>query len=399
MKQASDSLLTLHHLCCKTMPCDRVLPRDDTRSNGYRLTPFHFHRESYAKRHRILLDLSCPPRCLFRSRLGEGRIRSLSSLPLFLIVFCTLALSVRASFSNGSLIISLKEQAVVQSDRILLKDVADLQAASPVQLQKVAQLPLGPSPAFGRVVTLSRHQIRKIIQTSIGFIPESSIRGSATVHVKLQSRSVDAGEIVPILMAHLIETTCWRESEIEIRSIENLEGIKLPLGNISLSIPSKATTTGRRNILVPIEATQAGETIRTFWITADVCIRAQVLVAEKKIPYGKVVDADNVISRIIEITDNRATYIRELDNALGKVTRRSLSPGDPLTRESLTNPYLVRNGETVKLRLERNGIVLSTLVRAEQNGKIGQVIRVRNLDFSKPLKAQVTGRAEVELKN
>jgi len=49
------------------------------------------------------------------------------------------------------------------------------------------------------------------------------------------------------------------------------------------------------------------------------------------------------------------------------------------------------------LRLQRNGIVLLSRGRAEQDGKLGQIIRVRNLDFSNVLKAQVTGRSEVML--
>jgi len=89
--------------------------------------------------------------------------------------------------------------------------------------------------------------------------------------------------------------------------------------------------------------------------------------------------------------------MRNVDDVTGMAAKRSFSPGDPLTLESLTKPFLVKSGDTVHLRLERNGLVLTSLVRAEQDGQLGQVIRVRNLEFSSVLNAKVTGRAKVEI--
>ena len=49
----------------------------------------------------------------------------------------------------------------------------------------------------------------------------------------------------------------------------------------------------------------------------------------------------------------------------------------PLTSEAFSDPFLVHHGETVQLRLERNGILLTSSARAEQDGRLGQVIVVR----------------------
>ena len=98
-----------------------------------------------------------------------------------------------------------------------------------------------------------------------------------------------------------------------------------------------------------------------------------------------------------DIADARVACLRKPEEAIGLIARRTLSPGDPLTRESLANPFLVRSGDTVRLRLERSGIRLAVLARAEQDGKLGQFIRIWSLDFSRPLKAQVVGRGEVKV--
>jgi flagella basal body P-ring formation protein FlgA len=93
----------------------------------------------------------------------------------------------------------------------------------------------------------------------------------------------------------------------------------------------------------------------------------------------------------------RLSYARDPQEILGKVSRRGLLSGDLLDRDTFTEPLLVHNGETVRLRLEREGIMLTSLAKAAQDGRLGQFIRVRSLDFSTLLKVQVTGRAEVKM--
>jgi flagella basal body P-ring formation protein FlgA len=215
--------------------------------------------------------------------------------------------------------------------------------------------------------------------------------------IVLQGRQVTITEIKPVLIDYLVKSTPWKQSEIEIRSVEGLKGIEVPQGDVSLNILSGTTVTGRNGILALIEAVQDGKGVRCFWITAAIRINAEVVAAGTRIPQGKIVTSDEVVRTPLEISDLHAGYFRDLDDVIGKVSRRTFSPGDPITREHLSDPFLIKHGDTVQLRLVRNGIVLTSSVKAEQNGRLGQFIRVRNVEFSSVLKAKVTGRAEVTI--
>jgi flagella basal body P-ring formation protein FlgA len=305
--------------------------------------------------------------------------------------------SVRIARGAEGLVINLKEEAVIRSKTVLLKDVADLRGPDPHQLEKLAQIALGPSPEFGVAKILSRHQIGALVEAAAGPIPDESFSGAAAVEIKLQGRQIDSKEIAPLLRSSLLAATPWKESEIEIRSIGNLKGIELPPDEAVLRLSPNATVMGQRNLMAAIEIAKAGKILRCFWITAEIRVHAKILTAAQKIPLGKIVDANDVVEKLTEITDLRAAYARNPEDVLGKASLHNFASGDPLTREAFANPFLVRHGETVQLRLERNGIVLTALARAEQDGRLGQIIRVRNLDFSTILKAQVTGRAQVML--
>lgn len=212
-----------------------------------------------------------------------------------------------------------------------------------------------------------------------------------------QGRPVAVKEIKPLLIDYLLKSTPWKESEIEVRSIEGLKGIDVPQGDIHFTVLSGTGVAGRSSMLVLMEAVQDGKGVRSFWITAAIRIHAEIVSAAKRIPQGKRLTSDELVRTALEIPDLHAGYFRDFEDVAGRVSRRALSPGDPIIRENLSDPFLIRSGETVQLRLVRNGIVLASTVRAEQNGRLGQVIKVRNLEFSSILKARVTGRAEVSI--
>jgi flagellar basal body P-ring formation protein FlgA len=138
-----------------------------------------------------------------------------------------------------------------------------------------------------------------------------------------------------------------------------------------------------------------GRSARTVWIMADVRINATVMQAARMLPFGTALTGDDIRPVRIEITDPRAACVRKAEAAPGKVLRRSIKTGELITEDALSDPPVVRSGDTVRLRLEQQNIRLVILARAEQDGRMGQSIRVRNLEFARVMKALVVGPGEV----
>jgi flagella basal body P-ring formation protein FlgA len=398
MKRALNSLLTLYPIPFTAILGAPAFPRDMAGADRRHLTPFIIRREIPQQYSSNLPGLSCPPRYLVCSWLGEERIHSLlHGIAFVLLVAAFVVLSAGSMFCANGIVVSLKEEVRIQSDSMSLKDVAELSGPDASQIKSLAQISLGPSPEFGKAKILYQHQIGVLVQDALGLLPNLSLTGAPAVQIRRQGRPIDPNEIIPLLKSFLLETTDWKESEIEIRSLGNLKGMELPLGEVQVRYSSSAAITGNRTLLVPIEIVQEGKVLHSLWVTANVVIHSKILVAAKRIPLGKTIGPEDVAESSIEIPNIRSVYARSLEDVLNKASRRSFLAGDSLTIDSFTNPIIVKNGEAVQLRLERNGIVLTSLGRAEQDGKLGQIIRVRNPDFSKVLKAQVTGKAQVAL--
>lgn len=65
---------------------------------------------------------------------------------------------------------------------------------------------------------------------------------------------------------------------------------------------------------------------------------------------------------------------------VGKVARRTLLPGQPITINAIENPQLVRRGVPVRLVFMEGGLTIITYAEPMQSGSAGEVIRVRNTE-------------------
>jgi flagella basal body P-ring formation protein FlgA len=123
-----------------------------------------------------------------------------------------------------------------------------------------------------------------------------------------------------------------------------------------------------------------------------------VVRAAKAVPYRKILRSSDFEVAVCEIRNLRARYFRSVDDVSGLVSKRALYPGDILDRAWVTERELVRSGDTVRLWVLGKRINISTLARALQSGKLGERIRVKNIDTNRAIRALVIGKGEVRVK-
>jgi flagella basal body P-ring formation protein FlgA len=208
---------------------------------------------------------------------------------------------------------------------------------------------------------------------------------------------VDFTDPDAVMRAHIARTAHCLESNVEIHSLRFLNGTEPADGSVQVRVLQDRVPSGYHNVILGLELRREGEALRTCWILVDASVQGPFLRAVKRIPYGAAISGGDFELVRAELRDLRADYFKVSEEVIGKTARRTLSPGDPLTRDALADPILVRSGERVRVRLQKDGISLAGLAQAEQNGKLGQLIRVRNLDFARVVKARVVGRGEVKI--
>jgi flagella basal body P-ring formation protein FlgA len=208
---------------------------------------------------------------------------------------------------------------------------------------------------------------------------------------------VPAEAVVSAIKGFVASAIPLTDAEVQVSLVGELKPGEVPAGELKVKVAQKARPTNLRRMLVLVEASNATGEKRNFWVLAEARIMARIVRALRPLKYGTSLTAGDLTEETAEIKDVRTRYCRNAAETTGLVLRRNVGIGDPLTWDDVAKPLLVRSGETVTLKAEGSGMLLSTSARAEQNGRLGDVIRVRNLGSARMVNARVIGNGEVRV--
>jgi flagella basal body P-ring formation protein FlgA len=120
-------------------------------------------------------------------------------------------------------------------------------------------------------------------------------------------------------------------------------------------------------------------------------VAAQNIMAETKVA------ASDVRLEEREIAGPQLHYFNNLDEVVGNVLTSSLPAGKILRQEMVQTPQVMHARALVSIIIQSGSIKVRTDGSAMQNGRVGQVIRVRNLSSGKILNAKVIDGNTVEV--
>jgi len=135
----------------------------------------------------------------------------------------------------------------------------------------------------------------------------------------------------------------------------------------------------------------SGQAPWTRYIQASVQVYEPVVVASRTLRRGERLGPADITLEERDINLVRDTVYRDPARAEGMAMRRTVQAGDPLTGQSVTEPVLVRRGDTVTLVAGNGAISIRHQGVALQDGTLGKRIDVRNQRSERVIRATVTG--------
>lgn len=121
-----------------------------------------------------------------------------------------------------------------------------------------------------------------------------------------------------------------------------------------------------------------------------------IVVPTRTIPVGSVVSSADLTTRTVQ-QPPAADIILDVGAVVGKEVRRTLYL-DRAIRDTDIGPItLVRRNDRVVVRYSRGPIELTTFGRAMEQGGMGQIIRVMNLDSRRTVYGRIAGPEIVDV--
>ncbi len=133
-------------------------------------------------------------------------------------------------------------------------------------------------------------------------------------------------------------------------------------------------------------------------LSPKILCRADAFVIRDSHPKGHVLSTSDLKKVPVWLGDDKKGYITDEKLCVGKELAREVTSGDYLRVNDLLNPVCARRGEVIWVTSTIGGLSVKLAVRAEQNGRLGDMIRVTNRSTQKAFDVELTGPKNAVLK-
>lgn len=123
----------------------------------------------------------------------------------------------------------------------------------------------------------------------------------------------------------------------------------------------------------------------------------QVVVAIAALPPNRPLAASDLTLARIDTALLPSAAVGDIADAVGKLLRTSVPAASPILTAQLEAPILIHRDQRVVVTLHDGGVTVKTVVVAEQDGRAGDVIALRNPSSQKVIHATVTAGGEAEM--
>ncbi len=134
---------------------------------------------------------------------------------------------------------------------------------------------------------------------------------------------------------------------------------------------------------------------RTFYVSFRVFGTKRFYVLKRDMKKGEIITADDFYEKEALLSDQ--TVCLSSEEILGKKLKKDVPAGTPITKEILEEAYLVKKGDIVTAKVENERMRILAKALSLEKGKMGDVIRLRNLSSGKEIVGIVSGEKEVRV--
>lgn len=278
--------------------------------------------------------------------------------------------------------------AVVTGDIVLLGDIATPSGNIPSQSwDKFAKVKLWPSPRkYGRPMAITRPKLRNALQRYLGKMASKAIL-PGSIAIQRGGKVVQKNTLSQMVTRTISNATQQLDGEAILRdtTIPNFIFLRDAKNRLDIE-PLKTVQAGRIGIRFR-EIDPTGRVVRRItggafldlWVTvpcAATPVNRNELLTPEKITYER----KNLAYLRGEAWDGRGGPYRAM---------RTLGAGTPIFEGDIEAVPVVAKGSRIDLIYRGTAIRLSVVAKAMEDGRVGEVIPVRNLQSKRQVYATV----------
>ncbi len=196
------------------------------------------------------------------------------------------------------------------------------------------------------------------------------------------------------VQAYVEKNSPWPNGRVKVEFPETVADVDVPSEKVTIKIRGRANEDfiGQTSFTASLRGTKPlrEEHIKvTLWVLMD------VVVSTKSLSSGTVLGAGDVKVQqkwYDAVPQNRVSDLKE---ALGKKLSISVNPHMEITKNVLKDCPIVRRNQPVRIILDNGTLCITASGVSQEDGMLGEVIRVQNTASKRVIHARVRGNALV----
>lgn len=313
------------------------------------------------------------------------------SFPVLLLLF-----SVIPVFSHDNQIrIIVSPEVEVEGEEYFLGDIAILEGGAPGILGELAGISLGPAPRAGNFRWLYQSYLELSLQRAGWPAGTYLLEMPSRVKIYGASQKITGGMLADTINALLAKYACpeWEEWWVENLSLPS--EITLPPGEVRIELENEPVSLSPGSLLLRLKILQGGKEYRTIPVSGRLRVKAEVLVLKSDLEKAAVLTEDKYQQEVREVTSNNA-IIGPL--AAGEFrTTRPLRAGKFLEDRDIEPVPTITKNSRVRIIARGASLLVTVAGLAQEDGKLGEEIAVKNVESGEVIRARVIGPDEVEV--
>lgn len=333
---------------------------------------------------------------------------------LFLLIFSFLALCLPSSvfavpaysssnsveserqtqaLSQGVWRLKIYEAAIVQSEKVLLGEIAEPLGAIPAEKwQELAKKELWDSPpVLGKAYKISKVNLKKALQSALGMYADSCLLPNSLV-LQRGGDIVREDKLRQMAVQYLTPQMNKLGGRSELTDFRLPPYIFVSSRSQELVLEKAVVEPGRIALRFAIQEID-GKVLQRFTGTAFLNVWVDTPATARPLAKGDTLYQQDIVYKNVNLAYERA----DLWDGKGGPWQviRPLGANEAISTTDLKPLSAIKKGEKITLVYNKGGIHLSVLVEAMEDGALGDTILVRNLDSKKQIYGKVQDKDTV----
>lgn len=315
-----------------------------------------------------------------------------------IVMALTLAVyPVHADTAAEPISISIQAKAEIDSADVVLGQLGRVTGADRDLTQRVEAVTIGRAPLAGHSRTISRDYVLLRLRQS-GYDPNvMTIVAPEKITLSRRAVTISKVDLEMMVRAYIASNPPFSGAEMTIASVRIPGDVMLPTGDVQHEIQympqSRASGTLPLNIFFSIDGTP----IKRLMATVNIVLMKEVPLTRRPIARYQLIQAEDLMMQTMDVTDLPANAVLAFEDIKGQRARRNIGPRTVLRKDQLEFPPVVKKGDRVLIVAESGGLRITTTGEVKNHGKVGDRVRVENLDSNKTLFARVIDARTVQV--